>query len=71
MANGGPGLTGAAGTPTTTGAVGTPSATSGPLQLEKAWHGLMYAMAFNGVAGAKTVNSTARHLRRLMRGAQG
>jgi hypothetical protein len=41
---------------------------SGPLQLEKAWHGLMYTMAYGGVTGAKTANSAARHVRTLMRG---
>lgn len=43
----------------------------GPLQLERAWHGLMYTMA--GKKGAQvtrmqTINSVTRHIRAQMKG---
>lgn len=42
----------------------------GPLQLERAWHGLMWTMGGqtgSEVTRAKTVNSVARNLRHLQR----
>lgn len=54
--------------PGTTGAVGADA--PGPLQLERAWHGLMWTMGGHTgseVTRTKTVNSAARNIRNLMR----
>ena len=52
------------------GPVGSPN-TPGPIQLEKAWHGLMYEMAVNEVKRVKTVNAVVRHTRHSMRTGRG
>lgn len=44
--------------------------TPGPLQLERAWHGLMWTMGGktgSEVVRAKTVNAAAQHIRNLTR----
>lgn len=47
--------------------VGTGSDVPGPLQLEKAWHNLMWTMAHTQAKRVQTMNAAARNIRTLMR----
>lgn len=46
--------------------VGTGSDVPGPLQLEKAWHNLMWTMGVTQAKRSATLNSAARNIRRTM-----